>query len=164
MFSTTITNVEILVMVVAVLMLLALDLFIGRTNLGKAMRAVAQDREAAAMMGINVDRIIAMTFLIGAALAGAGSVFYLLYIGSVVYSSGFSLGLFAFTAAVLGGIGNIRGAVLGGLLIGLITVWVDTLGNYGGTQWYEVVVFGLLVLTLVFRPAGLLGTNVAEKV
>jgi branched-chain amino acid transport system permease protein len=156
--------VEILVIVVAVLMMLALDLFISRTNVGKAMRAVAQDREAAAMMGINVDRIIALTFLIGALLAGAGSVFYLLYVGSVVYSSGFSLGLFAFTAAVLGGIGNIRGAMLGGLLIGLITIWVDSLGNGGGTQWYEVVVFGILVLILVFRPAGLLGTNVAEKV
>jgi branched-chain amino acid transport system permease protein len=162
--SATVTNVEILVIVVAVLMMLALDLFISRTNVGKAMRAVAQDREAAAMMGINVDRIIALTFLIGALLAGAGSVFYLLYVGSVVYSSGFSLGLFAFTAAVLGGIGNIRGAMLGGLLIGLITIWVDSLGNGGGTQWYEVVVFGILVLILVFRPAGLLGTNVAEKV
>jgi branched-chain amino acid transport system permease protein len=163
-FSASVTNVEILVIVVALVMLVGLDLFVNRTNVGKAMRAVAQDREAAAMMGINVDRIISLTFLVGAALAGAGSVFYLLYIGSVVYSSGFTLGLFAFTAAVLGGIGNIRGAVLGGLFIGLVTIWIDSLGNGGGTQWYEVVVFTILILILVFRPAGLLGTNTAEKV
>jgi branched-chain amino acid transport system permease protein len=162
--SASITNIEILVIVVAVVMMLGLDLFINRTNVGKAMRAVAQDREAAAMMGINVDRIISLTFLVGAALAGAGSVFYLLYIGSVQYNSGFSLGLFAFTAAVLGGIGNIRGAMLGGLSIGLITIWVNSLGNGRGTEWYEVVIFGLLVLILVFRPSGLLGTNTAEKV
>jgi branched-chain amino acid transport system permease protein len=163
-FSASITNIEILVIVVALVMLVGLDTFVNRTNVGKAMRAVAQDREAAAMMGINVDRIISLTFLVGAALAGAGSVFYLLYIGSVVYSSGFTLGLFAFTAAVLGGIGNIRGAVLGGLFIGLVTIWIDSLGNGGGTQWYEVVVFTILILILVFRPAGLLGTNTAEKV
>jgi branched-chain amino acid transport system permease protein len=82
----------------------------------------------------------------------------------VTYNGGFTLGLFAFTAAVLGGIGNIRGAVLGGLLIGVITIWVDSLGNGGGTAWYEVAVFLILVLILVFRPAGILGTNVAEKV
>jgi branched-chain amino acid transport system permease protein len=162
--GTTISNVEILVIVVAVLMMVALDLFINRTNLGKAMRAVAQDREAAAMMGINVDRIISVTFLIGSALAGAGAVFYLLYQTSIGYNSGFTLGLFAFTAAVLGGIGNIRGAMLGGLLIGLITVWVENLGNGSGTEWYDVVIFATLVLILVFRPAGLLGTNTTEKV
>jgi branched-chain amino acid transport system permease protein len=163
-FSAAITNLDILVVVVAALMMVGLDLFISRTKVGKAMRAVAQDREAASMMGINVDRIISLTFLIGAALAGAGSVFYLLYVGSVTYNDGFTLGLFAFTAAVLGGIGSIRGAVLGGLFIGLMTQWVDTLGNGGGTQWYTVVVFLILVLILVFRPAGILGTNVTEKV
>jgi branched-chain amino acid transport system permease protein len=162
--GAVITNVEIMVVVVALLMMIALDLFVSRTNLGKAMRAVAQDREAASMMGINVDRIIAVTFLIGSALAGAGAVFYLLYEGSIGYNSGFTLGLFAFTAAVLGGIGNIRGAMLGGLLIGLISAWVENLGNGAGTEWYDVVIFATLVLILVFRPAGLLGTNTAEKV
>lgn len=162
--GTFITNIQILVIVAAFVMMIALDVFINRTNLGKAMRAVAQDREAAMMMGINVDLIISITFLIGSALAGAGAIFYLLDQGSIGYNSGFTLGLFAFTAAVLGGIGNIRGAMLGGLLIGLITVWVENLGNGGGTEWYDVVIFATLVLILVFRPAGLLGTNTAEKV
>jgi branched-chain amino acid transport system permease protein len=160
----TITNVQIMVILVALLMMVALDLFVNRTNMGKAMRAVAQDREAAAMMGINVNAIISLTFFIGSALAGAGAVFYLIYLGSVGYSSGFTLGLFAFTAAVLGGIGNIRGAMLGGIVIGIISAWVEQLGSGSGTEWYDVVVFAILVLILVFRPAGLLGTNVTEKV
>jgi branched-chain amino acid transport system permease protein len=164
LFGASITNVQIMVIVVAVLMMIGLDLFISRTGLGKAMRAVAQDREAAALMGINVDRIISLTFLIGSGLAGAGGVFYLVYLNSVGYNSGFTLGLFAFTAAVLGGIGNIRGAVLGGIAIGLITSWVQQLGNGAGTEWYDVVIFATLVLTLIFRPAGLLGTNITEKV
>jgi branched-chain amino acid transport system permease protein len=153
-----------MVILVALLMMVALDLFVNRSNLGKAMRAVAQDREAAAMMGINVNAIISLTFLIGSALAGAGAVFYLIYLGSVGYSSGFTLGLFAFTAAVLGGIGNIRGAMLGGIVIGIISSWVEQLGSGSGTEWYDVVIFAILVLILVFRPAGLLGTNTAEKV
>jgi branched-chain amino acid transport system permease protein len=162
--GATITNVQIMVIAVAVLMMISLDLFVNRTNVGKAMRAVAQDREAAAMMGINVDRIISLTFLIGSALAGAGAVIYGIEISEVGYDSGFTLGLFAFTAAVLGGIGNIRGAMLGGLLIGIVISWVDNLGQGAGTEWYDVVVFSILVLILVFRPAGLLGTNVTEKV
>lgn len=162
--GATISNVQILVIVVAVLMMIGLDLFVNRTRIGKAMRAVAQDREAAAMMGINVDLIISLTFIIGSALAGAGAVFYGIDLGSVGYDTGFALGLFAFTAAVLGGIGNIRGAMLGGILIGIVTEWVDNLGGGAGTEWYDVVVFTILVLILVFRPAGLLGTNVTEKV
>lgn len=163
-FGASITNVQIIVIVVALLMMIVLDRFISGTNLGKAMRAVAQDREAASMMGINVDRIIAITFIIGSGLAGAGAVFYLIYEGSVGYNSGFTLGLFAFTAAVLGGIGNIRGAMLGGVVIGLISAWVESLNRGAGTEWYEPVIFATLVLILVFRPAGLLGTNTAEKV
>ena len=172
-FGFSITNVQIMVILVALLMMAALDLFVSRTNLGKAMRAVAQDREAAAMMGINVNFIISLTFLLGSALAGGGAVFYLIDLGSVGYNSGFTLGLFAFTAAVLGGIGNIRGAMLGGILIGLITAWVQAdspvlwahvFRSGGGTEWYDVVIFATLVLILVFRPAGLLGTNVTEKV
>jgi branched-chain amino acid transport system permease protein len=160
----SITNIQIMVILAALLMMVGLDLFVNRTNMGKAMRAVAQDREAAAMMGINVDFIISLTFFVGSALAGGGAVFYLIDQGSVGYSSGFTLGLFAFTAAVLGGIGNIRGAMLGGIAIGLITQWVEQLGNGSGTEWYDVVIFATLVLILVFRPAGLLGTNVTEKV
>lgn len=163
LLGTQITNVEILVIVTALAMMIALDLFINRTRLGKAMRAVAQDREAASMMGINVNFIISLTFFIGSALAGAGAVIYGVDIGSMGYSSGFTLGLFAFTAAVLGGIGNIRGAMLGGILIGLISQAIDDLPS-GGTEWYDVVIFAVLVLVLVLRPSGLLGTNTAEKV
>lgn len=162
--GTSVTNVDILVVVGALVMMLGLDLFVSRTTMGKAMRAVAQDREAASMMGINVNRIISVTFLIGSALAGAGSVLYGIDIGSVQYNAGFTLGLFAFTAAVLGGIGNIRGAVLGGLVIGIISAYVSTLGNGRGTQWYTFAIFSVLVLILVFRPAGILGANTAEKV
>jgi branched-chain amino acid transport system permease protein len=161
--GTQISNVEILVIVGAVLMMVGLDFFVNRTRLGKAMRAVAQDREAAAMMGINVNFIISLTFFIGSGLAGAGAVIYGLDIGSVGYSSGFTLGLFAFTAAVLGGIGNIRGAMLGGLALGIVSQAVDQYVK-NGTEWYDVVIFAVLVLVLVFRPAGFLGTNTAEKV
>ncbi|MGH2447427.1 MAG: branched-chain amino acid ABC transporter permease [Chloroflexota bacterium] len=163
-FGAAITNVDIVVFAVAVLMMIALDIFVNRTRWGKAMRAVAQDREAASMMGINVNLIISITFLVGSALAGAGAVIYGIDQGSIGYNSGFTLGLFAFTAAVLGGIGNIRGAVLGGFLIGLITAYVQSLGAGGGTEWYDVVIFAILVLILVFRPSGLLGASVTEKV
>jgi branched-chain amino acid transport system permease protein len=162
--GATISNEKIMVIVVAIAMMVALDLFVNRTRIGKAMRAVAQDREAASMMGINVNRIISLTFFVGSALAGAGAVIYGIDQTSVGYNSGFTLGLFAFTAAVLGGIGNIRGAALGGIVIGIIQYWVGTLGNGAGTEWYDVVIFTILVLILVFRPAGLLGTNVTEKV
>jgi branched-chain amino acid transport system permease protein len=128
------------------------------------MRAVAQDREAALMMGINVDRIISLTFFVGSALAGAGGVIYGVYQTSIGSNMGFTLGLFAFTAAVLGGIGNIRGAMLGGLLIGIIQRFVATLGSGAGTEWADIVVFAILILVLVFRPSGLLGSQVPEKV
>lgn len=159
-----ITNVDLVVIVGAMAMMVGLDVFVNRTTLGKAMRAVAQDREAASMMGIDVNRIISVTFLLGSGLAGAGSVLFGMYIHGVQYNTGFALGLFAFTAAVLGGIGNIRGAVLGGLIIGIISEYVDTLGSGIGTQWYTFAIFSVLVLILVFRPAGILGTNTAEKV
>jgi branched-chain amino acid transport system permease protein len=163
-FDTTITNVDILVIGGALAMMVLLDIFVNRTRVGKAMRAVAQDREAAAMMGINVDRIISLTFFIGAALAGAGAVLYGIDINGMNYTSGFTLGLFAFTAAVLGGIGNIRGAVLGGLTIGIVEQYVSNLNKGVGTAWVETAIFSVLVLILVFRPAGILGTNTTEKV
>ncbi len=163
-FDTTISNGQILVLVGALALMVGLDVFVNRTSLGKAMRAVAQDREAASMMGINVNRIISLTFIIGSLLAGAGSVLYGLQVFFVGYNSGFALGLYAFTAAVLGGIGNIRGAMLGGVLIGVIQSYVSSLGSGLGSEWYDVCVFSILVLILVFRPAGILGTNTAEKV
>lgn len=164
LFGATFGNVDIIAIGGALVMMVVLDRFVNGTKMGKAMRAVAQDSEAAQMMGINVDRIITLTFMVGSALAGAGAVIYGMDLGSVGYNMGFTLGLYAFTAAVLGGIGNIRGAMLGGLLIGLVQQFVNTLDNGQGTAWSDPVVFGVLVLVLVFRPSGLLGAQVPEKV
>jgi branched-chain amino acid transport system permease protein len=129
--------------------------------MGKAMRATAQDPLAAQLMGINVDRVIGVTFALGGALAGAAAVIYGLYINTVSYQMGFQNGLYAFTAAVLGGIGNIPGAVLGGLVIGL----ARSLGSgYVGERWTSALVFVILIAILVFRPAGLLGSRTRDKV
>jgi branched-chain amino acid transport system permease protein len=136
-FGAQFRNVDLIAIGAALVLMLLLDRFVNQTRLGKAMRAVAQDSEAASMMGINVDRIIAVTFIVGSGLAGAGAVVYGMQQGSIGSTMGFSLGLFAFTAAVLGGIGNIRGAMLGGLLIGLIQQFVNNLGNGSGTQWAD---------------------------
>jgi branched-chain amino acid transport system permease protein len=139
----------------------ALFLVVRRTKLGKAMRAVAQDPTAARLMGIDVDRVIGATFLIGGALAGLAAVIYGLYINTINYQMGYQNGLYAFTAAVLGGIGNIPGAVLGGLGIGLVRALSD---QYIGAQWQPAVLFGMLIAILVFRPSGLLGAVGREKV
>jgi branched-chain amino acid transport system permease protein len=140
------------------------------------MRAVAQDREAAALMGVNVDRIISITFFIGAALAGAAAVIYGLKFGTTVFYVGFSLGLIAFTAAVLGGIGNLVGAMVGSLLIGLAQSFAvlipDSLNPdshgwglpHGGGSWIEAIIFAILILILIFRPSGLLGQHTPDKV
>ena len=140
-------------------LVLALTWFITRTRAGKALRATAQDPEAARLMGINVDSTISLTFLLGGALAGAGGLVYALYETSVWYFQGFQAGLLAFTAAVMGGIGNVRGAVLGGLIIGVI----QGLSDYRiGQQWTEAVVFGYLILIMILRPKGLLGEETRE--
>ena len=115
------------------------------------------------MMGVDVNRTIAITFFIGSALAGAAGVIYGIYLNSIDWSIGFDAGLKAFTAAVLGGIGNIRGAMLGGLAIGLIEALVSQLGNGQGIQWAESVVFAVLILVLLFRPTGILGAQLVEK-
>jgi branched-chain amino acid transport system permease protein len=133
--------------------------FIGRSRLGKAMRATAQDPEAAKLMGINVDTTISLTFLIGGLLAGAGGLIYALYQTNVWFFQGFQAGLIAFTAAVMGGIGNLRGAVLGGLIIGCIQQISD---NRIGGEWTPVVVFGYLILIMTFRPQGLIGEETRE--
>jgi branched-chain amino acid transport system permease protein len=124
------------------------------------MRATAQDRDAALLMGIDIDRTIAATFFIGAVLAGAGGTMYGLYYNTSVFDLGFSAGLFAFTAAVFGGIGNIYGAAVGGLIIGLIRSFWD---GYFESAWTDVVIFSILILTLVFRPTGIMGMRVPEK-
>jgi len=131
------------------------------------MRATAQDPEAAALMGVNINRTISLTFLIGGGLAGAAAVLYELFVGQVWFFTGFQLGLIAFTAAVLGGIGNIRGAVLGGFVIGMIqALAIQSITSIGenGVAWSDAVVFAILVLILVFRPSGLLGQQVPDKV
>ena len=134
-----------------------------RTRQGKAMRATAQDQEAAAMMGINVNRTISFTFLIAGALAGVAGLLYALYSTNIRYDQGFQLGLIAFTAAVLGGIGNLPGAVFGAILIGLIQQFNEGLSWHApSSQWTQSIVFAILILILVFRPEGLLGERTPE--
>jgi branched-chain amino acid transport system permease protein len=165
-FSThgiTYTWEKLIVVVITVPVLLALVWLVQRTKQGKAMRATAQDRDAAAMMGINVNRTISFTFLIAGGLAGAGGLVYALYFGQVRYDTGFSLGLIAFTAAVLGGIGNLPGAVLGALCIGFIQAFNEGLRwHTAGSDWTQSIVFSILILILVFRPEGLLGERTPE--
>jgi len=148
------------IVAVAVGLMIGLQLFIGRTRLGRAMRSTALDRDAAALMGVNINRTIAITFFIGSALAGAAGVTYGLQYGVTRFDLGFQAGLKAFTAAVLGGIGNQVGAALGGFIIGFIEVGAAA---FGYTRWGPAVVFGVLVIVLVFRPAGLLGQQVGER-
>jgi branched-chain amino acid transport system permease protein len=152
---------DLMVIGITVPAMIALTVLVKFTTLGKAMRAAAQDPTAALLMGINVDRVIAATFAIGGALAGVASVVYGLYFNTVGYAMGFQNGVYAFTAAVLGGIGNIPGAVLGGILIGLIR----SLGSaYVGEVWSEALIFVILIVILIFRPTGLLGSRTREKV
>ena len=145
-----------IVLCITVPVLIGLTYLVRNTKPGKAMRATAQDRDASAMMGINVDRTISFTFALGGALAGAGGVVYMLYVGTSTFQLGFRLGLFAFTAAVLGGIGNLSGAVLGGLILGLVAGYND---GFGDARWTTTIVFSVLILILVFRPSGLLGEH-----
>ncbi len=151
---------DLFVIAVTIPLLLALSYFVQNTKQGKAMRAVAQDKEAAAMVGINVDRTISVTFLLGGILAGASGVMYGLFNGITVFNVGFTQGLFAFTAAVLGGIGNLTGAVVGGILIGIIAAMSD---QYIGVRWTEIMIFTVLILVIVFRPRGLLGDRSAVQ-
>lgn len=144
-----------------VALMLMLFWFINRTRIGTAIRAVAIDQGAAKLMGINVNNIISLVFLIGPALGGAAGVMVGLYYGQITYDMGFSFGLKAFTAAILGGIGNIPGAMLGGILLGVI----EALGAaYISIAWKDAIAFAVLILILIFRPTGLLGERVAEKI
>jgi branched-chain amino acid transport system permease protein len=154
-----VTNADVLAIGVTAPLVLALTAFVNRSRLGKAMRATAQDPEAARLMGINVDTTISVTFLLGGLLAGAAGLVYALYETGIRYDQGFRAGLIAFTAAVMGGIGNLKGAVLGGLIIGGIQQLSD---NRIGGQWTPAIVFAYLVLIMVFRPQGLLGEETRE--
>jgi len=151
---------ELLIWGVAVVLMAGLHLFVNRTRLGKAMRATAQDAEAARMMGVEVDRVIIMAFFLGSALAGAGGMIFGLYYNFTSFIIGFTAGLRAFTAAVLGGIGNVPGAMVGGVLIGLIEAMG---GQFIATAWTDVIIFSILVLVLVFKPAGLFGRIAPNK-
>jgi branched-chain amino acid transport system permease protein len=155
----TVSNVDLIIIVSAILMMVALDQFIRRTRTGRGIRAVAQDAEAASLMGVNRDRVIRATFFVGGVMAGAAALLYLMRFGVTRWNAGFLLGVKAFTAAVLGGIGNVRGALLGGFVLGLAE-------NYGsalvGSEWRDVVAFLLLVVILLFRPSGLLGESLGR--
>jgi branched-chain amino acid transport system permease protein len=154
---------QLFVLAVTVLVLIVLVWLVRYTKQGKAMRATAQDKDAAAMMGIDVNRTISFTFLVAGALAGAAGVIFTLYGTTIQFNTGFTLGLIAFTAAVLGGIGNLQGAVLGGLLIGFIQDYNEGLSWHApGSAWTNTIVFGILILILVFRPQGLLGEQTPE--
>jgi branched-chain amino acid transport system permease protein len=157
--GVTVTNGDVLAIGVTIPLVFLMTSFIARSRLGKAMRATAQDPEAARLMGINVDTTISLTFLLGGMLAGAAGLIYALYQTTIWYFQGFTAGLIAFTAAVMGGIGNLRGAVLGGLIIGFIQQISD---NRIGTEWTPAIVFAYLVLVMVFKPSGLLGEQTRE--
>ena len=158
-FGVTVENADVLSIAVTVPLLMVMTAFIGRSRLGKAMRATAQDPEAARLMGINVDTTISLTFLLGGMLAGAAGLIYALYQTTIWFFQGFTGGLIAFTAAVMGGIGNLRGAVLGGLIIGCIQQMSD---NRIGSEWTPAIVFGYLILIMVFKPSGLLGEQTRD--
>jgi branched-chain amino acid transport system permease protein len=154
---------RLFIILVTIPVLLVLTWLVRYTRQGKAMRATAQDKDAAAMMGIDVDRTISFTFLVAGALAGVGGTIFAFYASTIGYSTGFTLGLFAFTAAVLGGIGNLPGAVLGAVLIGMIQAWNEGLPwHTPGPAWTQSIVFSILILILVFRPQGLLGERTPE--
>ena len=156
----TIFTKEVFVVVVAIVLMVGLRMFVQRTRTGKAMRATAENRDAAKIMGINIDRTIAITFFIGGALAGAAALLNGLYVNTAWWLMGFQAGLRSFTAAVVGGIGNITGAMLGGFLIGILTSLSDGLLS---PAWTRAWVFSILVLVLIFRPNGLLGSSVSQK-
>ncbi len=151
---------EVLIWIVSLALMGGLWAFVQKTRLGKAMRATAQDPEAARMMGVEVDSVIVMAFFLGSALAGACGLIFGLYYNFTSFDVGFTAGLRAFTAAVLGGIGNVPGAMLGGVIIGLIEAYG---GQLIAAAWADVIIFSILVLVLVFRPAGLLGRLAPSK-
>jgi branched-chain amino acid transport system permease protein len=164
--DVSISNGDLLAVFVTIPLVILMTTFINKSRLGKAMRATAQDPEAARLMGINVDTTISATFLIGGMLAGAAGLIYALYQTTIWFFQGFQAGLIAFTAAVMGGIGNLRGAVLGGFLIGIIQQICDNRSDLGpvpfGPTWTNVYVFTILVVVMVFKPSGLLGEQTRE--
>jgi branched-chain amino acid transport system permease protein len=158
--SVTVDWKDLLVVGMAIGLMIALGAFVRITKLGKAMRATAQDRNASLLSGINVNRTISATFFIGSALAAAGAIVYSMYFNLIQWSLGYRLGIIAFTAAVLGGIGNIVGAGIGGFIIGIIYVFG---GSLAGGEWSDALIFAILVIILTFRPVGLFGVDVTTR-
>ena len=150
---------KVLVVVAAIVLMVALDRFVARSRLGRGIRATAQDPETAALMGVDISRVVALTFVLGGLLAGAAGTLFGIFFEIARYNIGFLPGIKAFTAAVLGGIGNIRGALLGGLLLGLLENWGSAVL---GAEWKDVFAFSVLVLVLMFRPTGLLGESLGQ--
>jgi branched-chain amino acid transport system permease protein len=166
--GATVSNVQLLIVVVAAVTMGGLLVLVHRTRLGRAMRATAQNREVAGLMGVDVNRVIAATFAVGSALAAVAGLLIAAYYGIAHYAMGFMLGLKAFSAAVLGGIGNIPGALLGGLLLGIIESLGagyigDLTGGFLGSHYQDIFAFFILILVLIFRPSGLLGERVADR-
>ena len=160
-FIVQISNIQILIIVTTVVLMTVFSLIISRTALGRAQRACEQDARMAALLGVNVDRTISLTFVIGAGLAAVAGMMFLLYYGVIDFYIGFIAGVKAFTAAVLGGIGSLPGAMLGGLLIGLIEMFWSA---YFSVEYKDVAAFSILAITLIFLPSGLLGRPEVEKV
>jgi branched-chain amino acid transport system permease protein len=159
LFGANVRTDKVLVVVAAVILMIGLDRFVAHSRLGRGIRATAQDPSTAALMGVDINRVVMVTFLLGGILAGAAGTLFGIFFESARYNIGFLPGIKAFTAAVLGGIGNIRGALLGGFLLGLLENWGSTV--LGG-EWKDVFAFTVLVLVLMFRPTGLLGESLAR--
>ncbi|MBW4719939.1 branched-chain amino acid ABC transporter permease [Saccharothrix obliqua] len=150
---------QVIVVVAAVVVMVALDRLVNKTRIGRGIRATAQDPEAAVLMGVSIDNIVRVTFMLGGAMAGVAGALYVMEIENTGYMIGFVLGIKAFTAAVLGGIGNLRGALMGGVVLGLIENWGAI---FLGSQWKDVIAFTVLVVVLMFRPTGILGESLQK--
>ncbi|HEY3317859.1 MAG TPA: branched-chain amino acid ABC transporter permease [Coriobacteriia bacterium] len=157
----TINTLQIFIIGISLVLLGVLDTFVSRTRMGKAMRATSQDRDAAGLMGIDINRVISTTFFIGPALGAVAGICSGMYYGSIVFNMGFIPGIKSFTAAVIGGIGNLRGAMLGGFALGMIE---SLAAGFVSSGYKDVIAFAILILVLIFRPGGLLGESVIEKV